>query len=91
MSFEREKRAFSRGGGLLRTGAALRAGIHPRTLYDMRDEGVVEAAQSRPLPSGRSAGAQQSRPRNRRAEDSRRSGVPHLCPRLPRDYHPDSA
>ncbi len=42
MSFEREKRAFSRGGGLLRTGAALRAGIHPRTLYDMRDKGVVE-------------------------------------------------
>ena len=42
MSFEREKRAFSRSGGLLRTGAALRAGIHPRTLYDMRDEGVVE-------------------------------------------------
>ena len=42
MSFEKEKRAFSRSGGLLRTGAALRAGIHPRTLYDMRDEGVVE-------------------------------------------------
>jgi len=42
VSFEREKRAFSRSGGLLRTGAALRAGIHPRTLYDMRDEGVVE-------------------------------------------------
>jgi predicted transcriptional regulator of viral defense system len=42
MSFEREKRAFSRGGGLLRTSAAMRAGIHPRTLYDMRDQGVVE-------------------------------------------------
>ena len=42
MSFEKEKRAFSQSGGLLRTGAALRAGIHPRTLYDMRDEGVVE-------------------------------------------------
>ena len=27
---------------MLRTGAALRAGIHPRRLYDMRDEGVVE-------------------------------------------------
>jgi hypothetical protein len=36
MSFEKEKMAFSRGGGLLRTDAALRAGIHPRTLYDMR-------------------------------------------------------
>jgi predicted transcriptional regulator of viral defense system len=42
MPFEREKRAFSRSGGLLRTAAALRAGIHPRTLYDMRDEGIVE-------------------------------------------------
>jgi predicted transcriptional regulator of viral defense system len=42
MLFEKEKRAFSRSGGLLRTGAALRAGIHPRTLYDMRDQGVVE-------------------------------------------------
>ena len=42
MSFEKERRAFSESGGLLRTGAALRAGIHPRTLYDMRDEGVVE-------------------------------------------------
>src|SRR5271154_3701802 len=42
MPFEKEKRAFSRIGGLLRTGAALRAGIHPRTLYDMRDAGVVE-------------------------------------------------
>lgn len=42
MSFEREKRAFNRGGGLLRTSAALRAGIHPRTLYDMRNQGVVE-------------------------------------------------
>src|SRR5271155_2063760 len=42
MSFEKEKKAFSRTGGLLRTGAALRAGIHPRTLYHMRDEGVVE-------------------------------------------------
>jgi predicted transcriptional regulator of viral defense system len=42
MSFEKERRAFSQSGGVLRTGAALRAGIHPRTLYDMRDEGVVE-------------------------------------------------
>jgi predicted transcriptional regulator of viral defense system len=42
MTFEKEKRAFSRGGGLLRTSAALRAGIHPRALYEMRDRGVVE-------------------------------------------------
>jgi len=42
MPFDKEKRAFGRKGGVLRTGAALRAGIHPRTLYQMRDEGVVE-------------------------------------------------
>ena len=42
MPFEKEKRAFDRKGGVLRTGAALRAGIHPRTLYQMRDEGVLE-------------------------------------------------
>jgi predicted transcriptional regulator of viral defense system len=33
---------FRRHGGLLRTGEAMRKGIHPRTLYAMRDEGVVE-------------------------------------------------
>ena len=42
MLFEKEKRAFARKGGLLSTGAAVRAGIHPRALYQMRDEGVVE-------------------------------------------------
>jgi predicted transcriptional regulator of viral defense system len=40
--FTKERRIFIQHGGLLRTGAALRGGIHPRTLYDMRDEGVVE-------------------------------------------------
>lgn len=33
---------FNKHGGLLRTGEALSAGIHPRTLYRMRDEGIVE-------------------------------------------------
>jgi len=42
MAFEREKRAFDRRGGLLYTGAALHAGIHPRTLYAMRDKGVIK-------------------------------------------------
>ena len=42
MPFEKETKAFSRGGGVLRTSAALRAGIHPRRLYEMRDSGVVE-------------------------------------------------
>ena len=30
---------FRQHGGVLRTGQALRAGIHPRTLYEMRDAG----------------------------------------------------
>ena len=41
-TFARERRLFRQKGGLLRTSAALRAGIHPRTLYDMREQGVVE-------------------------------------------------
>ncbi len=28
--------------GLLRTAEAMRLGIHPRTLYQMRDEGLLE-------------------------------------------------
>lgn len=33
---------FSKHGGMLATKEAISAGIHPRTLYAMRDEGVVE-------------------------------------------------
>jgi len=33
---------FRRQGGALRTADALRAGIHPRTLYAMRDAGLIE-------------------------------------------------
>ena len=36
------RRAFRRGGGILRTGDALDQGIHPRTLYAMRDAGLLE-------------------------------------------------
>lgn len=36
------RRAFRRGGGILRTGDALEQGIHPRTLYAMRDAGLLE-------------------------------------------------
>jgi predicted transcriptional regulator of viral defense system len=42
MGFEKEKRVFGESGGLLRTSAALCAGIHPRTLYEMREQGVIE-------------------------------------------------
>ena len=33
---------FREHGGMLRTGEALELGIHPRTLYSMRDSGVLE-------------------------------------------------
>ena len=34
--------AFKKHGGILRTAQAMRAGIHPATLYAMRDSGVLE-------------------------------------------------
>lgn len=34
--------AFRRRGGSLRTAEALRAGIHPRTLYQLRDSGAIQ-------------------------------------------------
>jgi len=40
--FERELRIFRRHGGLLKTNLAIKAGIHPRTLYAMRNAGVLE-------------------------------------------------
>jgi predicted transcriptional regulator of viral defense system len=41
-SFEEAKSVFRKHGGVLRTGEAMDAGIHPRILYDMRDSGVIE-------------------------------------------------
>ncbi len=41
-SFEKAIRVFRRHGGVLRTSEAIRHGIHPRTLYAMRDAGVLE-------------------------------------------------
>ena len=41
--FAHEIKAFQENGGLLRTSEALRLGIHPRTLYAMRAEGVIES------------------------------------------------
>ena len=40
--FSQAKHVFQRYGGILRTGEALEMGIHPRTLYAMRDEEVIE-------------------------------------------------
>jgi hypothetical protein len=39
---ERAVILFRSRGGLLRTGEALRLGIHPRTLYRLRDAGVLQ-------------------------------------------------
>ena len=40
--FDRAVAVFKKRGGILRTGQALRAGIHPSTLYTMRDVGTLE-------------------------------------------------
>jgi len=36
------KAVIKQHGGIIRTAQALRSGIHPRTLYQMRDEGLLE-------------------------------------------------
>ncbi|GMQ84282.1 MAG: type IV toxin-antitoxin system AbiEi family antitoxin domain-containing protein [Gammaproteobacteria bacterium] len=41
-SFVAAKQVFRRHGGVMRTSEAIRFGIHPRTLYAMRDAGVLE-------------------------------------------------
>jgi predicted transcriptional regulator of viral defense system len=41
-TFDKAKTLFRCHGGLLRTSEALRLGIHPRTLYAMRDKGMLE-------------------------------------------------
>jgi predicted transcriptional regulator of viral defense system len=40
-TFARE--LFAKYGGMLRTGKAIRLGIHPRTLYALRDTGEIES------------------------------------------------
>lgn len=40
--FKDARRIFSDHGGILRTAEAIRAGIHPRTLYAMRNTSAVE-------------------------------------------------
>lgn len=43
-SILRAEEMFKANGGILRTREALAAGVHPRTLYEMRDAGIVEQA-----------------------------------------------
>lgn len=39
---EKALKTFSESGGILRASEAIRLGIHPETLYQMRNEGVIE-------------------------------------------------
>lgn len=39
---EKAKQIIRNQGGFIRTSAAIKAGIHPRTLYQLRDENVLE-------------------------------------------------
>jgi predicted transcriptional regulator of viral defense system len=41
-ALERARAVFQRHGGLLKSSEAIKAGIHPATLYAMRDSGAVE-------------------------------------------------
>jgi predicted transcriptional regulator of viral defense system len=41
--FEQARAIFQRHGGTMRTSEAIKAGIYPRTLYRMRDQGLIEA------------------------------------------------
>jgi predicted transcriptional regulator of viral defense system len=41
-TFEAAEQVFRRHGGVLRTTEAIQLGIHPRTLYSMRDSGRLE-------------------------------------------------
>lgn len=40
--FGKAQSIFRRNGGVLRTNKAIKAGIHPRTLYEMREAGIIE-------------------------------------------------
>lgn len=41
-AFDKAKRRIKKIGGAVRTAEAVRAGIHPRTLYELRDAGDLE-------------------------------------------------
>jgi predicted transcriptional regulator of viral defense system len=40
--YEKAERIFSEKGGILKASDAIHEGIHPRTLYEMRDKGIIE-------------------------------------------------
>ncbi len=42
-ALEKARQIIRQSGGIIRTSKAIRAGIHPRTLYQLRDNGILEA------------------------------------------------
>ena len=40
--FAKAKTIFKEHGGILNTAKAIKLGIHPKTLYNMRDQGFLE-------------------------------------------------
>jgi hypothetical protein len=41
-AFAKARKVFTEHGDMLRTGKAMRLGIHPRTLYALREAGEIE-------------------------------------------------
>ena len=39
---DKARHIIQQHGGIIRTAKAIQSGIHPRTLYQLRDEGLVE-------------------------------------------------
>ncbi len=91
---EREQKAraaFRRHGGILRMADAVRAGIHRRTLYAMRDAGEVETLARGLYRLADAAPLGTPRPRHRRGQVPRGRDLPHLRAGVPRDDHADAA
>lgn len=40
--FEKSKNIFRAHGGMLNTTKAIKLGVHPKTLYNMRNQGILE-------------------------------------------------
>jgi predicted transcriptional regulator of viral defense system len=41
-NIQQARKEFRKHGGIIRTGVAIRAGVSPRTLYRMRDQGMID-------------------------------------------------
>ena len=84
------REVFTEHGGMLRTSKALRLGIHPRTLYALRDAWEIEQI-GEALQALHCTGPFQPGPGSNRDSDSERRGLPDLSARAPRPNYSDSA